>query len=173
MVLNVTDEGQAPLPKCLLNQWRIYLCVWWLLREHWARDQRHNRGIRGWKKYLDRAHCAYEGKSKVLILFRTPSGRVAPWLSARPRLSWSEVRTQIATARSTSSTSPARLGNPYTPWTSYAFRTRASSSKTRSTSSVATTTWVAKCTTSRRTNGLSSRATTACSRTACIHSVLL
>jgi len=90
-------------------------------------------------------------RMKVILFFnfsfRTLSGLVAPWRSALQKLSWSEARTQIATVKFIFSMSQPRLGNPYTLWINFAYHTRVSSSKTRSTLLVATMTWAAKCTT--------------------------
>ena len=95
-----------------------------------------------------------------LIHYRTLYGLAALFLSPRLRSSWLEARTRIEMEKSIYLMLIAKHGNPSIQWISYVFRIRVSSFRTKSTLLEATTTWVVKCTTSKKISGASFRATT-------------
>ena len=95
-----------------------------------------------------------------LILCRTLCGLAVPYPFPQLKSFWLVVKIRTEMEKSICLMSIARRGNPFIRWTNYVSRTKVSSSKTKSAWLVVTTIWVAKCTTSKKTNGVSYRATT-------------
>lgn len=61
--VNASHERQAPLPQRMHSKWWVHLRIWWLLRQHWARDQRQHWNVWCGEEYLASSLCQDEKSS--------------------------------------------------------------------------------------------------------------